>query len=197
MLKKYTERYYTFRKREWELPHLEYQDAKTASGDEILIRTVLVPETVRSVSAPSEKMTVAELLSMATERRIARLVEICRTLSPDLGEEPTTTYKGAFRYWFKGKMVFGVNVAGGRYRPPLGELDVWIPVTRFPEVAPVTEEHLREVLKRDFAATDSGVTDCVVRLTSPEKAQALVSLVRGWVRTPVPSPSAAQSVGQA
>ena len=25
LLKKYTERYYTFRKREWELPHLEYQ----------------------------------------------------------------------------------------------------------------------------------------------------------------------------
>jgi len=94
-------------------------------------------------------------------------------------------------------MVFGVNVAGGRYRPPLGEPDVWIPVTRAPEVASVTEEYLREVLKRDFAATDSGVTDCVVRLTSPEKAQALVSLVRGWVRTPVPSPSAAQSVGQA
>ena len=26
LLKKYTERYYTFRKREWELPHLEYHD---------------------------------------------------------------------------------------------------------------------------------------------------------------------------
>ena len=26
LLKKYTERYYSFRKREWELPHLEYQD---------------------------------------------------------------------------------------------------------------------------------------------------------------------------
>lgn len=26
LLKKYTERYYTYRKREWELPHLEYQD---------------------------------------------------------------------------------------------------------------------------------------------------------------------------
>ena len=26
LLKKYTERYYTFRKREWEEPHLEYQD---------------------------------------------------------------------------------------------------------------------------------------------------------------------------
>jgi hypothetical protein len=26
LLKKYTERYYTFRKREWELPHLEYQN---------------------------------------------------------------------------------------------------------------------------------------------------------------------------
>jgi len=26
LLKKYTERHYTFRKREWELPHLEYRD---------------------------------------------------------------------------------------------------------------------------------------------------------------------------
>ena len=26
LLQKYTDRYYTFRKREWELPHLEYQD---------------------------------------------------------------------------------------------------------------------------------------------------------------------------
>jgi len=26
LLKKYAERYYTFRKREWELPHLEYRD---------------------------------------------------------------------------------------------------------------------------------------------------------------------------
>jgi len=28
LLKKYTERYYTFRKREWELPHLEYRDVE-------------------------------------------------------------------------------------------------------------------------------------------------------------------------
>ena len=26
LLKKYTERFYTFKKREWELPHLEYRD---------------------------------------------------------------------------------------------------------------------------------------------------------------------------
>ena len=30
LLKKYTERYYTFRKREWELPHLEYRDLEGA-----------------------------------------------------------------------------------------------------------------------------------------------------------------------
>jgi hypothetical protein len=29
LLKKYTERYYTFRKREWELPHLEYRDLES------------------------------------------------------------------------------------------------------------------------------------------------------------------------
>ena len=28
LLKKYTERYYTFRRRDWELPHLEYRDLK-------------------------------------------------------------------------------------------------------------------------------------------------------------------------
>ena len=29
LLKKYTERYYTFRKREWELPHLEYRNLES------------------------------------------------------------------------------------------------------------------------------------------------------------------------
>jgi len=29
LLKKYTERYYTFRKREWELPHLEYRELES------------------------------------------------------------------------------------------------------------------------------------------------------------------------
>ena len=31
LLKKYTERYYTFRKREWELPHLEYRDLEATT----------------------------------------------------------------------------------------------------------------------------------------------------------------------
>ena len=37
LLKKYTERYYTFRKREWELPHLEYRDLE---GDDPNFRGV-------------------------------------------------------------------------------------------------------------------------------------------------------------
>ena len=88
------------------------------------------------------------------------------------------------RFWFKGKMIFGVNVAGGRRRPPQGQLDVWIPVAKLPEVVAVPEEKLREVLKREFAATESGITDCIVRLKSPEEAQKLVSLIREWVTTP-------------
>ena len=32
LLKKYTERYYTFRKREWELPHLEYRSTRRDCG---------------------------------------------------------------------------------------------------------------------------------------------------------------------
>src|SRR5690606_13544864 len=33
LLKKYTERYYTFRKREWEMPHLEYQWLEESDGN--------------------------------------------------------------------------------------------------------------------------------------------------------------------
>jgi hypothetical protein len=42
LLKKYTERYYTFRKREWELPHLEYRDLE--AGDPNFLGVKEAPE---------------------------------------------------------------------------------------------------------------------------------------------------------
>ena len=38
LLKKYTERYYTFRKREWELPHLEYRDLEASDPNFLGVR---------------------------------------------------------------------------------------------------------------------------------------------------------------
>jgi hypothetical protein len=159
-----------------------FRYAKTARSDEVLIRTVLVPDTVRGVSGRAETVTVADLVVMANDRKISKLVEICRTLYPE-GEEATGTYKGSFRYWRDGRMIFGLNVSGGRRNPPppLGELDVWIPVPRLSEVVSVPEEKIREIFKQEFEATEAGATDCIIRLRSADKAQALVSLVRGWI----------------
>jgi hypothetical protein len=124
--------------------------------------------------------TVSELLALASDHKITKLVEICRQLSSVAEEQAAPAYGGSFRYWIRGRMILGMNVAGGRRRPPPGEMDVWMPVTRLSEVVAVPEDRIRETLKRDFAATESGVTDCIVRLKSSEESQRLVSLIQAW-----------------
>jgi hypothetical protein len=80
-------------------------------------------------------------------------------------------------------MIFGLNIGGGRRHPPPGELDVWIPVPKLAEVTSIPESTIRETLKKDFAATESGTTDCIIRLKSPEAAVKLVSVIRNWILT--------------
>src|SRR5271165_2519739 len=56
--------------------------------------------------------------------RVSNLVKISRELSSDADEVPAGTFGGSFRYWLqrgpRNRMIFGVNVAGGRRSPPLG-----------------------------------------------------------------------------
>ena len=129
--------------------------------------------------------TAAELLKLAAENKVSKLVEICRELSSVADERPAATYGGSFRY-FKRSLILGVNIAGEKHNSRSGELDVWIPASKLPEIVSVSEEEIRKALKAGFAAIDIGATECLVRLKAPEQAQALVSLVRGWLQTPVP-----------
>lgn len=67
LLKKYCERYYTFRKREWELPHLEYQllapndpnFAGYSDGDEDHFYRVLVDQSRDDIIADIERLKTA------------------------------------------------------------------------------------------------------------------------------------------
>ena len=61
LLKKYTERYYTFRKRDWELPHLEYRDLE--GGDPNFLGVTESPDEgyYRVLVDKSEKEIVAKL----------------------------------------------------------------------------------------------------------------------------------------
>ena len=67
LLKKYTERYYTFRKREWELPHLEYRELESddpnflgvkESPDEGYYR-ILIDKSREEIVAKLEKLKAA------------------------------------------------------------------------------------------------------------------------------------------
>jgi hypothetical protein len=132
-------------------------------------------------SDANARRTIGELLALAADQNIAELVGICRKLSSRAEEQASRAYGGSLRYSFRGRMIFGVNVAGGRRRPPTGELDVWIPVPGLSEVVGVPDQEIRLSLRQTFTVTESGTTDCIVRLKSADSGLALVSLVGDWL----------------
>ena len=86
LLKKYTERYYTFRKREWELPHLEYQEL-----------------TADDPNFPKGRDDDGEgyyrvLLDRSQEEIVAKLTEL-KTLIDD-GELKPWEFNGMKAIWF-------------------------------------------------------------------------------------------------
>ena len=86
LLKKYTERYYTFRKHEWELPHLEYQEL-----------------TADDTNFPGQKDDEGEghyriLLDRSQEEIVAKLTEL-KTLIVDGNLKPWE-FSGMKAIWF-------------------------------------------------------------------------------------------------
>jgi hypothetical protein len=86
LLKKYTERYYTFRKREWELPHLEYQDL-TASD----------PNFLGSKDEP-EKGYYHILIEKSQEEIAAKLAELKESIAK--GDLKLWEFQGMKAIWF-------------------------------------------------------------------------------------------------
>ena len=61
LLKKYTDRYYTFRKREWELPHLEYRDLEGDDPNFLCVREAPDEGYYRILIDKSQEEIVAKL----------------------------------------------------------------------------------------------------------------------------------------
>ncbi len=91
LLKKYCDRYYTFRKREWELPHLEYQllspddpnFAGYSDGDEEHFYRVLVDQSREDIIADIER------LKEAIEAKV-RFCETIKEIEERLSDEAVT-----------------------------------------------------------------------------------------------------------
>ena len=86
LLKKYIERYYTFRKREWELPHLEYQDL--AAND---------PNFLGSKDEPDEG-SYRILIDKSQEEIAAKLTELKESITK--GELKKFDFQGMKAIWF-------------------------------------------------------------------------------------------------
>ena len=85
LLKKYTERYYTFRKREWELPHLEYRDL---DGDD--------PNFLGVKDSPHEGYRI--LVDKSQEEIVAKLKELKTAIQKD--ELKPWEFQGMKAIWF-------------------------------------------------------------------------------------------------
>jgi len=86
LLKKYTERYYTFRKREWELPHLEYQEV-----------TATDPNMLGIGENPADPY-YRILIDKSQEEIIAKLNELKTAI--ESGELRALDFKGLKTVWF-------------------------------------------------------------------------------------------------
>ena len=91
LLKKYTERYYTFRKREWELPHLEYRDLE---GDD--------PNFLGVKESP-DKGYYRILIDKSQEEIAAKLGELKTAI--EKGDLKPWEFRGMKAIWF-GKHLY-------------------------------------------------------------------------------------------
>src|SRR5213594_1120734 len=86
LLKKYTERYYTFRKREWELPHLEYRDLENDDPNFLGVK-----------ESPDEGY-YRILIDKSQEEIIAKLGELKAVI--EKGELKPWEFQGLKAIWF-------------------------------------------------------------------------------------------------
>ncbi len=91
LLKKYTERYYTFRKREWELPHLEYRDLR---GDD--------PNFLCAKESPDNSY-YRILIDQSQEEIVAKLEELKAAI--EKGNLKPWEFQGMKAIWF-GKHLY-------------------------------------------------------------------------------------------
>ncbi|MGB5813559.1 MAG: DEAD/DEAH box helicase family protein, partial [Thermoanaerobaculia bacterium] len=75
LLKKYIERYYTFRKREWELPHLEYQDLSDDDPN-LLVRETPGNGGYRILIEASQEEMVTKLAELRTAIERGKIKEL-------------------------------------------------------------------------------------------------------------------------
>ena len=179
---------YLARKHSVDINAIFFKYSRLRSGEQILARSVLVPEEI--LTPPRKTWAVQQLLGLAIERQNRELIDACRSLVREeyLWEKPSPhTYGGSFRFWGhrekggKARMLAGLNIAGIRCSTPKGQLDVWIPIRSLSEISGSEESSIRKSLQ-DFNQVEIQSTeDVVIRLKSTADAERFVTKMKKWL----------------
>ncbi len=163
-------------------------------GQEVLIRSLLVPESLAESSSRRHVRGPSELLEIAKRRRRQTLVEILRTLSSASGaitdekeyvwENASRAYDGAFRYWRrdlggkKYKMVFGVTVSG-LWGAKDSEVDIWIRPREVAQVTGLSGKRVRDTFAKFKIVPDKTRDNrLVIRLDNDKEANRFVKTLK-------------------
>jgi len=99
--------------------------AKLPTGEKILARTVLADEASSPVAR--KRITLAEVLKLADDRRIRGIVDICRRMRDVWDEGPSATHGASIVYSLQTpngrRGLFGLNVSGEKMKTPAEQLN--------------------------------------------------------------------------
>jgi hypothetical protein len=163
-----------------------FKYVKLASGEEILARSVLVPDAVETGHPPPmPQPPIADLLAIADSRKVRALVDICRGMSVVWDEWQSNQWGGSFSYSLTApvgwRMLCRTNVAGNKRSSPEGTLDVWIWFKNVAEVTGLDPEMIGNMLAHDHPQLAAFEKYRIIRLTTSDQAGKLVQQLKAWV----------------
>lgn len=170
-----------------ELNVMLFKHAKLSGNQEILVRTVLLPESTRKPPRRQPEPATEELLDLAKERSIGDLVDLCRNMGHIWEERARGTHGGSFRYATTLKaggrrIVFGVNVAGGLSGARDGKLDVWIRPFALSEATGLEEDGIRTRLRSKHNVTADNRDSLWIQLSTRDEAERLIGQLKEWAQ---------------
>jgi hypothetical protein len=159
--------------------------ALMANGEEILARSILIPDPIPTAKPLAAPTTVAEILAIAAERNITDLVDVFRRAeSLDWWPESLPIFGGTLRYWVtvpngKSRAPFGLNVGGGKLNTPTSALDIWFNPETIADYTGASEEQIWKDLD-SFPPQKSTNTQLFMRITEKETAEKVLQLLKQW-----------------
>jgi hypothetical protein len=159
--------------------------ATLLDGQEIIARSILMPETIPSTKQATTNMTMPDILRIAAERKIEHIVAVIRKIKGyDWAEELVPRRRGYLRYWVrtleeKDKALFSIDIAGERLDSPIGSVDLWFTPEGASEFCGLSSEVVRDELNK-FNVVKITSAKVFIRLSTVEDAERLLKLLGEW-----------------